>query len=192
MKGKINHVLILLIAMALAACLSFPASAQTTYIDRGIGNTLIPHHKRDKVDTKMASSTTKYSKYVERGSFDNRHGKRTKTFTYSYSESNSRSFTLGANIPKSILKKNVSVSIGGGLSWSKAETLSGSTRVPAKKVGHAYVRTKTVTTKYKHVIQCQEEDPYRPGKWRNIGKVRTTYSTVTTKTPQIKIASKSR
>ena len=157
----------------------------TQYINKGLTNGAIPYKLRDKVVTTKTQQTTSYSNWVEKGSYNNKKNSSPHTFTYSYSETNSRSFSLGAGISKSILGTEVSLSIGGGLSWSKTDSLSGSAKVPGNKVAHAYIRTKTVTTKFKHIIQKQKTDI--KGTWHNSGSQVTSYSTVITKTPEINI-----
>ena len=159
--------------------------SSTQYIDRGLTTGLIPYQLRDKVVTTKTQETTDYSSWIERGSWDNKKNSFPQTYSYSYSETNSRTFTLGAGITKSILGVEVSLSIGGELSWSKTETLSGSTEVPGNKVAYAYLRNKIVTTKFKHVIQKQKTDI--KGVWQNNGPEVTSYSTVISKTPQMKI-----
>ena len=159
--------------------------SSTQYIDRGTTSGFIPYQLRDKVITTKNQETTTYSKWIEKGSYNNKNSKSAHTFSYSYSETNSRSFSLGAGVTKSVLSAEVNLSIGGELSWSKTDSFSGSAQVPANKVAHAFIRTKIVTTKFKHRIQKQKTDI--KGTWQNNGSEVTTYSTVISKTPQIKI-----
>ena len=159
--------------------------SSTQYIDRGTTGGLIPYQLRDKVVTTKNQETISYSSWVEKGSYNNKKNTSPQTFSYSYSETNSRTFSLGAGITKNILGIEVSLSIGGELSWSKTDTFTGSAEVPGNKVAHAYLRDKIVTTKFKHVIQKQKTDI--KGTWQNSGPEVTSYSTVISKTPQIKI-----
>ena len=157
----------------------------TQYIDRGSTTGFIPYQLRDKVVTTKTQETTSYSSWVEKGSYNNKKNSSPQTFSYSFSETNSRSFTLGAGITKNILGLEVSLSIGGELSWSKTDSFTGSAEVPGNKVGHAYLRNKIVTAKFKHVIQRQKTDI--KGTWQNSGTESTSFSTVISKTPEIKI-----
>ena len=159
--------------------------SSTQYIDRGVTGGIVPHQLRDRVVTTKESQSTSYSNWVEKGSHSNLNNNSPQTFTYSYSETNSRTFSMGAGINKEILGLEVSASIGGSLSWSKTDTLSGSANVPGKRVAHAYIRKKIITAKFKHVIQRQSTDV--TGKWVNSGSQKTSYSTVKTTTPEIKI-----
>ena len=159
--------------------------SSTQYIDRGSTTGFIPYQLRDRVITTKNQESTTYSIWVEKGSYNNKENSAPQTFSYSYSETNSRSFSLGAGVTKSVLSAEVNLSIGGELSWSKTESFTGSATVPANKVAHAYIRTKIVTTEFKHRIQRQKTDI--TGTWQNSGTETTSYSTIISKTPQIKI-----
>ncbi len=173
-----------IIIFAFLLCI-IDVQSSTQYIDRGLSGGIVPHQLRDKVISSKISEDTSYSNWVERGSLSNKGSKTSQTFTYSYSETNSRTFTIGSGITKSVLSAEVSLSIGGSLSWSKTDTLSGSKNVPANKVAHAYVRNQIKTTKFKHIIQRQCTDI--AGKWKDSGSQKVSTSTVKSITPQIKI-----
>lgn len=159
--------------------------SSTQYIDRGIAGGIVPYQLRDKVTTTKEQESLDYSQWIERGSHDNRANKTPQTFEYSYSETNTRTFSIGSGITKTILSYEVNLSIGGELSWSKTETIAGSAEVPGNKVAHAYIRSQIKTTKFRHLIQRQKTDI--TGKWKDVGTQKLSFSTITTKTPQIKI-----
>ena len=92
---------------------------------------------------------------------------------------------MGAGITKEILGLEVSATIGGEISYSQTRSISSTANIPGGKVGVAYLRDKIRTTKYRHVVQRQKTDI--KGNWVNVGSEKTSYSTVTTKTPEIKV-----
>ena len=155
------------------------------YIDRGLTGGFIPYKLRDKVNTIKTQDSVSYSQYREQGSHSNKANKATQSFTFSYSVTNTRTFSMGAGITKEILGLEVSATIGGEISYSQTRSISSTANIPGGKVGVAYLRDKIRTTKYRHVVQRQKTDI--KGNWVNVGSETTSYSTVTTKTPEIKV-----
>ena len=143
-----------------------------------------PPIRKEITTTQKPSIKVTYSQYRQVGILDNKVSDRASELSFTFSATYSRKFTPGIDISSNILGLEVSASIGGELSWSKTEPLTGKKIIPAKKVGQAFIRDKISTAIFKHKIQLQEKIS---GKWRNKGPAKTSISKVITTTPELKI-----
>ena len=175
MKEKLIYFLLTLLLILSSS----GVQASINYIDRPC---LFCPPTRDRVITSKSSEHTSYSKWEEKGSFDNRGNKKPASFTYSYQATSSRSTNMGASVNLEIIK----FEIGGSTSYSKADSFSGTKKIPANKVGRAYIRNKITTVKFKHAIKREEKINKF---WRSKvnERERVEYSTVVTTTPELKI-----
>ncbi len=139
---------------------------------------------RKQITTTGPKSSTSIKNRKEAGTFNNKGVQQTGSFTYSYSSTNSRKFSAGLDIGANILGAEIKASLGGELQWIKTETFAGTQRIPPNKVGHAYLSDRVTTSVFTHKIQHQEKIS---GKWKNVGPVKTSKSTVTTTIPELKI-----
>lgn len=139
---------------------------------------------RRKIDTSKPSIHTSFSNWVEKGSYNNKESNRESEFSYQYSSTNSRKFTAGLDIGANFLFFEVKASIGGELSWSKTDSLTGKQSIPAHKVGYAYIRDRVSTAIFRHKVQIQEKIS---GRWKDKGPVKIRTSKVVTTIPEIKI-----
>jgi len=72
---------------------------------------------RKQITTSGPSISKKISNRREVGSFNNKGGKSTAKFTYQYTSSNTRKFSLGANISFNILSAEAKAGLNGGLKF---------------------------------------------------------------------------
>ena len=175
MKEKLIYFLLTLLVILSSS----GVQASINYIDRPC---LFCPPTRDRVITSKSSEHTSYSKWEEKGSFDNRGNKKPASFTYSYQATSSRSTNVGASVNLEIIK----FEIGGSTSFSKTDSFSGTREIPANKMGRAYIRNKITTVKFKHAIKREEKINKF---WRSKvnERERVEYSTVVTTTPELKI-----
>jgi hypothetical protein len=139
---------------------------------------------RKKITTTGPRTSTSIQNKKEAGTFNNKGIQSYGDFSYSYSSSNSRKFSAGLDVGANILGLEIKASLGGELQWVKTETFTGTQRIPPNKVGHAYLSDRVTTAVFTHQIQHQEKVS---GKWKNVGPVKTSRSTVTTTIPELKI-----
>ena len=139
---------------------------------------------RREIDTQKPSISISYGQYREAGSLNNKGSNKSSDLSYTYSVTNTRKFSAGLDIGANILGVEVKASLGGELSYSKTESLTGKKTIPANKVGYAYIRDKISTASFMHKIQIQEKIS---GVWKNKGPVKTTISQVVTTSPDLKI-----
>ena len=139
---------------------------------------------RKEITTPNPTISVTYGQYREVGSLNNKDSNRDSDLGYTYSTTNTRKYTAGIDIGANFLGIEVRASLGGELSWSKTESLSGKKTIPAHKVGHAYIRDKITTAIFRHKVQVQEKIS---GRWKNKGPAKTRISQVITTTPDLKI-----
>lgn len=137
---------------------------------------------RHKVVSYYQWKKVSYSKKREVGEIRNNTGKKaTKTLSVSRATTRTYSISLSAVIPKSVVKNDISATIGGSISFNNTITISAGTSVPAYSTKSVYLQYKTSKCRYRYVVQKQIKSMY--GKWRNIGKPYTKYNISTTKVP---------
>ena len=139
---------------------------------------------RKQIITTGPTKHTSIKNKREVGTFNNKGVNKAAEFSYQYTSSNSRKLSLGNDINPKILESEIKKSIGGELQWTKTETFKDTQKIPANKVGHAYISDKITTAIFTHKIQHQSRVS---GKWKNNGPVRISKSSVITTTPELKI-----
>ena len=139
---------------------------------------------RKQISTQRPSTSVSYGPFRERGSLNNKGSNKASELSYTYSVTNSRKFSVGAEIGASLLGAEVKASIGGELSYSRTESIATKKLIPANKVGHILVRDKITTAIFRHKIQIQEKVS---GRWKNKGPAKTSISKVITTSPDVKI-----
>ena len=129
---------------------------------------------RNVISTTKSQSVS-YTSKIEKGIYDNRQSSIASDFSYSVSSTNSRSINRGGSIDLQIIR----IELGSTDEYSKTETIQNTVTVPARKVGHVYVRDKITTITLTHLIR---EEILDNGKWKDHGKrvERSTSKTVTT------------
>ena len=154
------------------------------YTNYGLVGGIMVYRTRKKVTSYLTQKWTKYGKKREVGEITN-STKKTASRGLTVSESTTRTISLSASttIPKAVLKNDVSITIGGSLSFNKTISVSVQAKVPPRSSRSVYLRYKRSKAKYKYVVQPQKMNTL--GKWVNTGKKYTRYNTVTTRVPSL-------
>ena len=176
---------LLFAVMMMTVCTVIPANAaysKTEYSGITVdSSTRWP--MRYKYVTTVYSDKTTYTKKEKVGILQNTSSKAGKK-SLSYQSKTERSYSLGADIPLSILRSNVKAHLGGEVKYTQSVTVSISNTIPAYSTQNVYLQFQVRTVKYKHVKQKQVRAP-GSNTFQNSGNAKTSYSTVTTRVPKL-------
>ena len=136
------------------------------------------------ISTTYISNTTSTSKKDLKVSCDNSKSQKEFEKTYTFSEATSRTMNPSVSVGPLALRAEIRTTLGGEASYNRIQSYSYTVKLPPGKKGRVYVSEKTEIIKFKHVIQLQEKELGEPdSKYKNVGKMRTEFSSLTTKSP---------
>lgn len=191
-RGNVRIMLLLAVALTCAVIAAAPVHAgekkiKTYYtgIDL-VGTGMNGYTIRYKVTSYYLGRQISYTRKREIGEIRNTT-KKAATKTLSLSKSTTRTYSISAStvIPKRVLQNDISVTIGGSLSFNNTITISASASVPPGRSRSVFLQYKKSKDRYKYVVQKQTKSMY--GKWKNLGKLELRYNTSTTKVPVLVI-----